>query len=154
MFELLAFIDLGSNAVRCLLVRVIPRVGFEVLRQERVQTRLGGGQPSMLPQASVKETLVTVRRFLRDVRKQEPLRVLAIATAAVREATNREALLAPLRREEGVEVRVLSGEEEARLGAFAALRSLSFRDGVIVDLGGSSLQITQVFDDDIRTTAS
>jgi exopolyphosphatase / guanosine-5'-triphosphate,3'-diphosphate pyrophosphatase len=152
--ELLAFIDLGSNAVRCLLVRVIPRVGFEVLRQERVQTRLGGGHPSTLSQASIKETLVSVRRFLRDVRRKEQLRVLAIATAAVREAINREELLAPLRQAEGVDVRVLSGEEEAHLGAFAALRSLSFRHGAVVDLGGSSLQITHVRDGDIRTTAS
>ncbi len=80
--------------------------------------------------------------------------MVAIATAAVREATNREDLLAPLRLEEGVDVRVLSGEEEARLGAFAALRSLSFRNGVVVDLGGSSLQITQVCNGDISTTAS
>src|SRR5262245_4311887 len=109
--ELLVFIDLGSNAVRCLLVRILPRVGFEVLRQARVQTRLGGGRPGMLPQASVKETLITVRRFLREVHRTERPRVLAIATAAVREATNREDLLAPLGRDEGVDVRVLSGEE-------------------------------------------
>src|SRR5262245_36434478 len=108
----------------------------------------------MLLPASVKETLITVRRFLRDVHRTEQPRVLAIATAAVREATNREDLLAPLRRDEGVDVRVLSGEEEARLGAFSALRTLSFRHGVVVDLGGSSLQITHVRDEDIRTTAS
>jgi len=152
--ELLAFIDLGSNAVRCLLVRVTPGVGFEVLRQERVQTRLGGGRPGVLPQTSVKETLATVRRFLREVRKEDQPRVLAIATAAVREAANRDDLLATLRRDEGVEVRVLSSEEEAHLGTFAALRSLSFRNGVVVDLGGGSLQVTQVREGDIDSTAS
>src|SRR5262249_7388633 len=62
--------------------------------------------------------------------------------------------LSALRREQGVEVRVLSGEEEARLGTSAALHSLSFRSGVVIDLGGSSLQITQVYDGDISTTAS
>ena len=154
MAELLAFIDLGSNAVRCLLVRVTPGVGFEVLRQERVQTRLGGGRSGMLPQTSVKDTLATVRRFLREVRREDQPRVLAIATAAVREAANRDDLLATLRRDEGVEVRVLSGEEEARLGTLAALRSVSFRNGVVVDLGGSSLQITQVRESNISSTAS
>jgi len=152
--ELLAFIDFGSNAVRCLLVRVIPRVGFEVLCQERVQTRLGGGRLGLLPQTSVEETLATVRRFLREVRRKAQPRVLAIATAAVREAANREDLLTALRRDQGVEVRVLSGEEEARLGTFAALRSVSFRSGVVIDLGGGSLQITQVHDGDISATAS
>ncbi len=154
MSELLAFIDLGSNAVRCLLVRVTPGVGFEVLRQERVQTRLGGGRPGMLPQTSVKDTLAIVRRFLREVRGEYQPRVLAVATAAVRDAANRDDLLEPLLRGEGVEVRVLSGEEEARLGAFAALRSFSFRNGVVVDLGGSSLQITHVHEGDFRSTVS
>ncbi len=98
----------------------------------------------MLPQTSVKETLATVRRFLREVRKEDQPRVLAIATAAVREAANRDDLLATLKRTEGVEVRMLSGKEEAHLGTLAALRSLSFRNGVVVDLGGGSLQVTQV----------
>jgi len=108
----------------------------------------------MLPQTSVKETLATVRRFLREVRKENQPRVLAIATAAVREAINRDDLLATLKRSDGVEVRVLSGEEEAHLGTFAALRSLSFRNGVVVDLGGGSLQVTQVREGDIGSPAS
>jgi len=98
--------------------------------------------------------LATVRRFLREVRRKEQPRVLAIATAAVREAANREDLLSALRREQGMEVRVLSGEEEARLGTSAVLHSLSFRSGVVIDLGGSSLQITRVHNGDISTTAS
>jgi exopolyphosphatase/guanosine-5'-triphosphate,3'-diphosphate pyrophosphatase len=152
--ELIALIDLGSNAVRCLLVHVTPGVGFEVLRQERVQTRLGGGRAGLLPPAAVKDTLVTVRRFLREVRGASQPRVLAVATAAVRDATNRDDLLTTLKRDEGVEVRVLSGAEEAHLGTFAALRSLSFRNGVVVDLGGGSLQITHVRAGDISSTAS
>jgi exopolyphosphatase/guanosine-5'-triphosphate,3'-diphosphate pyrophosphatase len=79
---------------------------------------------------------------------------MAVATAAVREAVNRDDLLGTLEREEGVTVQVLSGEEEARLGALAALRSLSFRTGVVLDLGGGSLQLTHVRESSIVATAS
>lgn len=162
MAELIALLDLGSNAVRCVLARVKPGVGFRVLRQERTQTRLGGGRPGTLPTQAVDETLRAVRRFLRSVRRERaeagderPLRFIAIATAAVRDAANRDHLLGPLRREEGIDVRVLTGAEEARLAASAVLQDLSRRfQGVIADLGGGSLQLTTVRRGRIARTAS
>jgi exopolyphosphatase/guanosine-5'-triphosphate,3'-diphosphate pyrophosphatase len=142
--ELLAVVDLGSNAARFILARVTPGVGFRVLRKQRVQTRLAGGPPGSLPRDAVSATLAAVDEFLGRVRNGRDPRVLAVATAAVRDATNREALLAPLRRHRGVDVRILSGPEEARLGALAALHSLPLDDGLIADLGGGSLQLTRV----------
>jgi exopolyphosphatase / guanosine-5'-triphosphate,3'-diphosphate pyrophosphatase len=162
MAELIALLDLGSNAVRFVLARVKPGVGFRMLRQERTQTRLGGGRPGTLPKEAVDETLRAVRRFLRGVRRdraeskdERPLRFIAIATAAVRDAANRDHLLGPLRREEGIDVRVLTGPEEARLAASAAIEDLSRRfHGVIADLGGGSLQLTTVRRGRIARTAS
>lgn len=156
--EMLTLVDIGSNAVRCLLVELTPGDGFEIMRQERVQTRLGGGCHGILPRAAVDETVAAVRQFLKEVRQTIPRgrssRVLAIATAAVRDATNREDLLGALKREGDITVRILSGEEEARLGALAALERLAFRDGVVIDLGGGSLQISQVRAGGIHCTAS
>jgi exopolyphosphatase/guanosine-5'-triphosphate,3'-diphosphate pyrophosphatase len=152
--ELVALIDIGSNAVRCLLVRISPGIEFEVLRQERVQTRLGAGQPGMLLQPAIRETLGAIRRFLREVREDVEPRVVAVATAAVRDAINRDELLKPLQCKERVAVRILSGEEEARLGAFAAVQTLSLRDGIVIDLGGGSLQISQVKAGGVNVTAS
>jgi exopolyphosphatase/guanosine-5'-triphosphate,3'-diphosphate pyrophosphatase len=67
-----------------------------------------------------------------------------VATSAVRDAENRERLLDPLRRDEGIDVQVLSARDEARLGVDAALESLSFNNGLVVDLGGASLQLSRV----------
>jgi len=142
--RLVALLDLGSNASRFTLARVVEGDGFYVLRKERVQTRLGEGPAGRLQRAAVEATVDSVGRFLRRVSNGEPPRVLAIATAAVREATNRELLLDALRDREGVAVRVLSGREEARLGAQAALRSLPLRSGIVADLGGGSLQLTRI----------
>jgi exopolyphosphatase/guanosine-5'-triphosphate,3'-diphosphate pyrophosphatase len=116
---------------------------------------LGGGAPGVLPREAIHETLRAVHRFFA---KHSPNgrgpRVIAVATSAVREARNRERLLQPLRRKEGIDVQVLSARTEARLGVEAALDSLSFRDGVVADLGGASLQISRVRDRKVVSTSS
>jgi len=152
--ELIALIELGSNAARFILARVKPGVGFRVLAEERVQTRLGGGPPGKLPREAVDETVLAVRRFLRRVGNSPRPRVMAVATSAVRDAANRDRLLGVLARHQGVHVRILSAGQEARLGVRAVRWSLPFRNGVVVDLGGSSLQITRLRKGAITRTAS
>ncbi len=144
MPEFVAVVELGSNAVRCLLAAITPGSGFEVLLEEREQTRLGSGPPGELPLAAIQKTVSVARRFLRGVRAQYQPRVLAVATSAVRDATNRGDLLSKLKRDADIEVSVLSGVEEAYLGARAALWSLSLQESTVADLGGGSLQLTQV----------
>jgi exopolyphosphatase/guanosine-5'-triphosphate,3'-diphosphate pyrophosphatase len=145
MNELVAVVDLGSTAVRFLLAEVRPDSGYRIVAQERVPTRLGAGAPGTLPDPAIDDTLRAVRRFFRrHAGRERGPRVVAVATSAVRDARNRERLLAPLRYEDGIEVQVLSARDEARLGAEAALRSLPLRQGVVVDLGGASLQLCGV----------
>jgi exopolyphosphatase/guanosine-5'-triphosphate,3'-diphosphate pyrophosphatase len=143
MPERLALLDLGSNAVRFLLAEIGTRGAVRVLREDRAQTRLGAGALGRLSRRAVSDTLHAARRFLRSVRRDDEPRVIAVATSAVRDAANRDRLLEPLRRE-GVSVEVLSGDDEARLGAAAALASLPLSTALVLDLGGGSLQLTQV----------
>ena len=142
--ELVAVVDLGSTAVRLLLAR-ISNVGFRVLTEERVPTRLGGGAAGILPRGAIEDTLRAVHRFFArySANGRRP-RVVAVATSAVRDARNRERLLQPLRHHEGINVQILSARAEARLGAVAALHSLPFTDGIVADLGGASLQLSRV----------
>jgi len=154
MAERLAVLDLGSNAVRLILAKVIPGVDFRVLRQERVQTRLASNRRGFLPRAGVEQTLRAVSRFLAEMREDDCSRVVAVATAAIRDAPNADRLLGPLRRDEGVKVRVLSGPEEARLGAAAVLWRRPLERGAIIDLGGGSLRITRVRSGRVTRVAS
>lgn len=154
MAELVAVLDIGSNAARFVLARVNPGSSYRVLQRARVVTRLAGGKPGTLPRKGVKAVLRGAHRFLRDVRNGAEPRVIAVATSAVRDAENSRRLLGPLRRREGVEVEILSGRQEARLGVLAALRSLPIADGAIADLGGGSLQISRVRRGEIVSTSS
>jgi exopolyphosphatase/guanosine-5'-triphosphate,3'-diphosphate pyrophosphatase len=145
MAELVAVVDLGSTAVRLLLAHVTPHTGYRVLVEERVPTRLGGGASGTLSREAIDETLRAVHRFFaRYSPNGRGPRIVAVATSAVRDAENRERLLDPLRRDEGIDVKVLSARDEARLGVDAALESLSFNNGLVVDLGGASLQLSRV----------
>lgn len=155
MPELLALLDLGSNAARFVLACVDPGLGFRVLQKERIQTRLGDDRTGELPADAIALTLSAVRGFLERVgRTGDALRVMAIGTAAVRDAPNRDCLVEPLRERHGADVRLLGDREEAYLGAVAALRKLPTREGIVVDLGGGSLQITRVRGGAIASTAS
>ena len=70
--------------------------------------------------------------------------IKAVATSAIRDATNQQVFLDRVRRETGLEVEVLSREEEARFGYLAAVNSTTLTDGVVFDLGGGSLQLVEV----------
>ena len=153
--EVIAIVDIGSTAVRFLLARVTPGLRYRVLAEERVPTRLGGGAPGTLPREAIEETLKAVHRFFsRYSPNAWGPRVVAVATSAVRDARNPEQLLGPLRRKEGIDVQVLSAKDEAKLGVDAALDSLSFKDGVVADLGGASLQLSRVRNRKVVSTAS
>lgn len=123
--------------------------------RRRVRSRLGASPTHVLPAAAIEATLRSVERFLADVsRDRGPVRYLGVATAAVRDAQNRDDLLLPLAQLGVKEIRVLSGAEEGRIGAEVALRSKPIERGLVVDLGGGSLQVTTVLDGTLRPSAS
>jgi exopolyphosphatase/guanosine-5'-triphosphate,3'-diphosphate pyrophosphatase len=152
--DVVALVELGSNAVRLLVARLGPGIGFEVLEEKRVQTRLGSGRPGVLRADSIDRTVAAVHQFLTRARRDRDPRVIAVATAAVRDASNRERLLGPLRRRDGIEIRILSAREEALLGALAVQSSLHLEDGLVADLGGGSLQLTRLRRGHVASTSA
>ncbi|MEA2219821.1 MAG: exopolyphosphatase / guanosine-5-triphosphate,3-diphosphate pyrophosphatase [Solirubrobacteraceae bacterium] len=70
--------------------------------------------------------------------------VVPVATSAIRDASNQAAFLRRVERETGLRVRVLSREEEATFGYLAAVNSTTLADGVVLDLGGGSMQLVEV----------
>jgi len=154
MPELLALLEFGSNAARFVLASVKPSRSFRVLREDRVQTRLAAGRGRRLPARSVNATVDATRRFLRRADTGRPIRVVAVATGAVRDADNAHRLATAIRGIAGVDIEVLDWKEEAALGAAAAMASLPARDALVVDVGGASVQATRVHHDAITPLAS
>ena len=143
--RLAAVIDVGSNSVRLVIYRLDGR-SIWTLYNEKALAGLGRDLPATgrLSQPGVEIALTAIRRFraLLDGWRAED--VIAAATAAVREAADGPVFLKRIREETGLQVRVLSGEEEARYAAMGVLAGQPDAKGVVGDLGGSSLELTRL----------
>ena len=142
-----AVIDIGSNSVRLVAYRLEGRAIWTVFN-EKVLAGLGRDLPrtGKLSLDGMDTTLNALRRFKAVLEAGRPQAVFAAATAAVREAVDGPAFVRRIKAETGLTVRVLSGEAEARYSALGVLAGAPDADGVVGDLGGSSLELTRVAD--------
>ncbi|MDB5464615.1 MAG: exopolyphosphatase [Phenylobacterium sp.] len=137
-----AVIDVGSNSVRLVIYQLDGRAIWTVFN-EKALAGLGRDLPTTgrLSPEGVEVALTAIRRFraLLDGWRAED--VTAAATAAVREAADGPAFLKRVRDQTGLVVRVLTGEEEARYAALGVIAGQPDAEGVVGDLGGSSLEL-------------
>jgi exopolyphosphatase/guanosine-5'-triphosphate,3'-diphosphate pyrophosphatase len=144
-----AVIDLGSNSFR--LVVFTAEQGWWKRTDEIYEAvRIGEGQEvdGPLQPEPMQRALATLELFAHFTKAVGlgPADVDAVATSAIRSAANREEFLARARERTGLDIRVLSEEEEARYGYLAAVNTTTLSAGAVLDLGGGSLQLVRVKD--------
>jgi exopolyphosphatase/guanosine-5'-triphosphate,3'-diphosphate pyrophosphatase len=142
-----AVIDLGSNSFRLV---VFTWTGDWWKRTDEIYepVRIGeglseGGVLRPEPMERAARTLELFDHFTRATGIED---VRPVATSAIREAGNQAEFLAMAKKRTGLDIRVLSQEEEARYGYLAAVNSTTLSDGVALDIGGGSMQLTRVAD--------
>ncbi|MCY2967511.1 MAG: Ppx/GppA family phosphatase, partial [Planctomycetota bacterium] len=111
--HLVAGLDMGTNSVRLLLVRMFPNHSFTVVAEQKETVRLGEGEfksNRLQPEAMRRASLVC-SKFAEIARSRGADQIVAVATSATREAENRAVFLRHLRRVAGIDVRVISGKE-------------------------------------------
>jgi exopolyphosphatase / guanosine-5'-triphosphate,3'-diphosphate pyrophosphatase len=138
-----AVVDVGSNSTRLLIADVIENAVVEVERQSRV-TRLGRGVDlsGQLSTEAIEAACIAIGEYVALCREAEVERVEAIATSAVRDATNGSAFVAELRERFALSARVLDGEEEARLTYMGATaENPPAEPTLVVDIGGGSTEL-------------
>jgi exopolyphosphatase/guanosine-5'-triphosphate,3'-diphosphate pyrophosphatase len=140
-----AVIDVGSNSVRLVIYRLDGRAIWTVYN-EKALAGLGRDLPSTgrLSPDGVEVALTAIHRFRAVLDGWRAEDVTAAATAAVREAADGPAFLKRVREETGLSVRVLTGEEEARYAALGVIAGQPDAEGVVGDLGGSSLELIRL----------
>jgi exopolyphosphatase / guanosine-5'-triphosphate,3'-diphosphate pyrophosphatase len=142
---LCAAIDIGSNTTRVLVAEPVDGQLKKVMEQ-RAYTRINKAvddEGAILP-GKIEEVGELVATQVRLARELGAVEIRAVATAAVREATNGAQAAAAISRAAGVEVEILSGEEEGRLAFIGATKALGHPvDGSIgvVDIGGGSTEV-------------
>ncbi len=141
-----AVIDVGSNSVRLVIYRVAGLAMTPILN-EKAMAALGRGVSSNaapLPEKGVRIAFEALTRFSTIIQGLGIRHIEAVATSAVREAKDGEAFAARVRKELNIPLRVIDGTEEARLSALGVMAGAPEADGVVADLGGSSLELVRV----------
>ena len=147
-------IDIGSNSIRLVVYDGHAR-NPPILFNEKVMAGLGRGltQNGALDPAAIERAATALARFAAVARQMQVERLRTVATAAVREASNGAELVARAAAL-GLEVELLSGEEEAEAAAYGVLAGIPDAEGIVGDLGGGSLELACIVGGQVSERAS
>lgn len=150
----IAAIDIGTNSIRCIVAEAVKEHKFKILDDEKVTVRLGENlaKTGMICSEAAERSVEVARRFRKLLTGFKVASVEAVATSAVRNATNGRELVDALSSELGHDIRIISGEEEAELAATSALFNFDMNGKAFItaDIGGGSLELVTAFGNHIE----
>ncbi len=140
-----AFMDIGTNSVRLLIVRIAPNDSYITLTQQKEMVRLGENEflGQYLQPAAMERAMLVCKKFAELARSYGAKEIIAVGTSAIRDARNQREFLRRLQDQAGIEVHVISGREEARLIylGIASAVNLGNRQAAFIDIGGGSTEL-------------
>jgi exopolyphosphatase / guanosine-5'-triphosphate,3'-diphosphate pyrophosphatase len=148
MASRIAAIDVGSNSMRVAVLDVGATGLLSVVEEERATRRLIRDVTRLgrLENETMDEALAIIADFLAIAAAAGADRTVAVATSAVRDASNSAEFVERAQRELGIILHVVEGPEEARLTFLGAVHSLPVEHGLVLDIGGGSLELAQFRD--------
>lgn len=143
---IVAAIDIGTNSVHMVVVKVQPELpAFRIVTREKETVRLGDRdlQTGNLKPEVMQKAIGALRRFQDIARHLGAERIIAVATSATREAPNGQEFLQTIKSELGLSVNLISGQEEARRIYLGILSGMEFHNQphVAIDIGGGSTEL-------------
>ena len=144
--RILAAIDLGTNSLHMVVVRILPALpAFSIIAREKDTVRLGDRCPKTgeLKPEVIERAIATLRRFQEIATSLNAETIVAVATSAVRESPNAREFLQKVEDELGLSVDLISGQEEARRIYLGVLSGMEFNNQphIIIDIGGGSTEL-------------
>jgi exopolyphosphatase / guanosine-5'-triphosphate,3'-diphosphate pyrophosphatase len=141
----LAVLDIGTNSIHMVLAEVEPDFSYKILDRFKDMTRLGDGafRTRRLSEAAMARALEVIQSLTTLARNKGYDRIKAVATSAVREARNGGEFIEEIARRTKLRVRVVTGQEEARLIYLGVRHSMDLSDQptLAVDVGGGSVEL-------------
>lgn len=155
--QTIAAIDVGSNAMRMVVGRIVYEGKVEAVENLRLPVRLGQDAftTGIISEETSRQTLDAFVRFRRIADNHKVEKIRAIATSAMREADNSDLLIDRIARSTGIQIETINGEEEARLIHLAVSQAINLNKHVLlVDIGGGSVEVTLSQNGKILSTES
>ncbi|MDP4098442.1 Ppx/GppA family phosphatase [Paenibacillus sp. P96] len=144
MHSSIGIMDIGSNSIRLVIYEIRDTGAYRIVREYKESARLSEkvGPDGRIERESVLGIAPLLRQFMEICEQNKVTRLRAGATAAIRNAINSEEVVAWIAEETGLQVEVLSGEEEGKAGFLGVVNTMNVRDGMIIDIGGGSTEVT------------
>jgi exopolyphosphatase/guanosine-5'-triphosphate,3'-diphosphate pyrophosphatase len=143
-----AAIDIGSNAMRLAIGRFDKRGGLSIIATRRAPVRLGAEvfRSGRMSPRLMEEGVAAFLRFEALLRSHKVSVCRAVATSALRDAKNSADFVDRVRRATGIQIEIITGDEEARLihGAVATAVPLKQGTSLLIDIGGGSVELTLI----------
>jgi exopolyphosphatase / guanosine-5'-triphosphate,3'-diphosphate pyrophosphatase len=143
--KVVAFLDVGTNSVRLLVVRINPNRSYTVISEQKEMVRLGETEflDGLLKEEAIERAVRVLKNFCDLSRTFGATEFVAMATSATREASNQGELIDRFKETTGVELKIISGLEEARLIylGVSSGHDLGQKTALFVDIGGGSTEL-------------
>jgi len=152
-----AIIDIGSNSARLVIYERTSRYGFHLICEQKSKVRIGEGayaQEGNLQSIGIERAYLALQSFIQTTKKYRVHKILCVATSALRDAPNGREFVTWIRDHLKLSIKIIDGNEEAKLGAIAANNLLPIDSGITIDIGGGSSDMALVEDGHIVDTCS
>ena len=151
-----AVIDLGSNSVRMSVNELQKDGSYRLLEKLRATVRLSEGMTNdnFLKEEAMSRVIDAIVEFVKIAKDYKCASIAAVATAALRNAANKELFLSRVKEKAQLQFEIISGEEEAYYSYLAVKETVGIKDGVIYDTGGGSTEITLVRNGEVKKAIS
>lgn len=152
-----AIIDIGSNSARLVIFEKTSRYGFNLICEQKSKVRIGEGayaKEGHLQPTGIKRAFLALKSFLATIDKYDVDKTLCVATSALRDAPNAQEFVRWIHKELGLQIEVIDGNHEARYGGLAAVNLLPIKEGISIDIGGGSADMSLILDGHIVDTYS
>ena len=152
-----AIIDIGSNSARLVIFEKSSRFGFHLICEQKSKVRIGEsayGAGGYLQPIGIERAYLALQSFKQTIKKYHVKKTICVATSAIRDAPNGKDFVQWIRKELKLSIKIIDGNEEARLGAIAATNLLPILDAITIDIGGGSCDMSLIQNGNIVQTYS
>jgi len=141
--KITTIIDIGSNSMRMVVFKKTSRFGFYLINETKSRVKISEGSyenSGNLQPEPMERAIGALASFLNIAKSLKSRKILCVATSALRDAPNKKEFLARVKKELGLNIKIIDGSKESYYGGVAALNLVHLKEFVTVDIGGGSTE--------------
>lgn len=150
--ERIGLIDIGSNTIRLVIFEISPEYNILELQNIKTPARLSQylNEEKWMSQDGIDVLVSVLENFYAVSKLYQVNRLMPMATAAIRQSTNRDDIVQQVKDRVGIELSIVPEEKEAFYGSYAVTLSTAIQDTVTIDIGGGSTEVTYIENKEIK----